>query len=243
MEARPQGRRPAVGACRPVDTPPRRRYRDVMRIIGGVFRGRPLVAPRGETTRPMTDRVRENLFNLLGPEAVTGAGVLDLFCGSGALGLEALSRGASACTFVDVGPAAVEAVEKNCERLGVAGRVRIERRDALRPGEWIRPERHGAYTLIFVDPPYKISADEWGRRRLARMVRRLLDLGCVAPGAVAMLRAQRGADVALPWGGFELDDTRTYGTTTLHLMAYRAAGAGPEAGPRHATDAPGKPGG
>ena len=72
-----------------------------MRIIAGTHRGRRLVAPEGKTTRPMTDRVRENLFNILGPGAADGAVVLDLFCGCGALGIEALSRGAASCTFVD----------------------------------------------------------------------------------------------------------------------------------------------
>ncbi|MFO8011757.1 MAG: 16S rRNA (guanine(966)-N(2))-methyltransferase RsmD [Phycisphaerae bacterium] len=189
-----------------------------MRIIGGQFRRRTLIAPDGRTTRPMTDRVRENLFNLLGPQACEGAVVLDLFCGSGALGLEALSRGADACTFVDLDRAAVAAVTENCERLGVTDRVRIERRDALRPGAWIVPPGPEPYTLLFVDPPYKIPADEDGRRRLAAMARRLADLGGVAPGALAMLRAARGTDPGLPWDGFDLVDERTYGTTTLFLM-------------------------
>lgn len=192
-----------------------------MRIIGGRFRTRALTTPTGKTTRPMTDRVRENLFNLLGPDACADAVVLDLFCGSGALGLEALSRGADACTFVDADRAAAAAVAGNCERLGVTGRVRIERRDALRPGEWIAPPAGRAYTLIFIDPPYKIPADEQGRRRLARMAGRLADLGCVAPGAVAMLRAERGTDPGAPWDGFDLLQARTYGTTTLHLMVRR----------------------
>jgi len=195
-----------------------------MRIVGGQFRSRALSTPKGRSTRPMTDRVRENLFNLLGPDACTRAVVLDLFCGSGALGLEALSRRADACTFVDVGQAAVAAVARNCDRLGLTDRVRIERRDALRPGAWLVPPDGRGYTLIFVDPPYKIPAEEEGRRRLARMARRLLDLGCVAPGAVAMLRAEAGVDPGGPWEGFDLLDTRTYGTTTLHLMVKHAPG-------------------
>jgi len=195
-----------------------------MRIIGGEFRRRALIAPQGQTTRPMTDRVRENLFNLLGPEAAAGAVACDLFCGSGALGLEALSRGADACTFVDQDGAAIAAVEENCERLGVEDRARIERRDALRPGAWIVPPDGESYTLLFVDPPYKIPAADQGRRRLEEMARRLVALGCVAPGAVAMLRAKRGTDPGLPWEGFELVDERSYGTTTLHLMVKHAPG-------------------
>jgi len=195
-----------------------------MRIIGGRFRRRALSTPKGRATRPMTDRVRENLFNLLGPDACPGAVAVDLFCGSGALGLEALSRGAEACTFVDTGRAAVAAVARNCERLGVLSCVRIERRDALRPGQWIGPPAGRPYTLLFVDPPYKIPADEHGRRRLARMARRLLDLGVVAPGALAMLRAERGVEPGLPWDGFRRIDARTYGTTTLHLMVKHTPG-------------------
>jgi len=194
-----------------------------MRIISGACRGRPLVAPPGNTTRPMTDRVRENLFNILGPGAADGARVLDLFCGSGALGLEALSRGASACTFVERDRHAADAVALNAERLGLADRMRLYRRDALRPGEWIRPAAAGLYTLLFVDPPYKIPADDAGRRHLAHMAKRLGEMGCVAPGAIVMLRAKRGTDPGLPWDGFDLFDKRTYGTTTLHLMAQHEA--------------------
>jgi len=191
-----------------------------MRIIAGTHRTRQIEAPEGLTTRPMTDRVRENLFNLLGG-AVPDAVVLDLFCGSGALGLEALSRGAAGCTFVDSDRDAVNAVETNCRRLGLLDRVRVLRRDVLRPGAWIRPAGAAAYTLIFVDPPYKMTADPAGQQRLAEMVQALVRLGCVAAGAIAMLRAERGTRVSLPWSGFELADARSYGTTTLYLMTYR----------------------
>jgi len=189
-----------------------------MRIISGACRSRPLVAPRGKTTRPMTDRVRENLFNILGPDAAEGAVVLDLFCGSGALGLEALSRGAASCTFVERAREAARTVTLNAERLGLADRTRLFQRDALRPGEWICTTSGNGYTLIFVDPPYKIPADETGRRQLRHMARRLVELGCLAPDAFVVLRAQRGTDPDLPWDGFDRTDTRTYGTTTLHLM-------------------------
>lgn len=192
-----------------------------MRIIAGTHRGRPLVAPEGKITRPMTDRVRENLFNILGPETVAGAVVLDLFCGSGALGLEALSRGAASCTFVDTDRDAVRAVETNCERLGLAPRARLLRQDALRPGPWGRPTGAAAYTLLFVDPPYRLTDTADGQARLADMAARLAQMGGLAAGAVVMLRARRDVTVALPWPGFGLDDTRPYGTTTLYLMTLR----------------------
>jgi len=201
-----------------VDSARRLRYRTRMRIIAGTHRGRRLQAPEGLTTRPMTDRVRENLFNLLGPGACEGARVLDLFCGSGALALEALSRGARAATLVDADAAAVAAARANAERLGVTDRVRIERRDVLQPGPWLVPAGGESYTLLFVDPPYKMTADPDGRQRLADMARRLADLGCVASGAVAMLRAERGTDAAPTWDGFDPLDARPYGTTTLYFL-------------------------
>ena len=192
-----------------------------MRIIAGIHRGRKLVAPEGLVTRPMTDRVRENLFNILAPH-LEGAVVLDLFCGSGALGLEALSRGAHLCLFVDADPAAVKATETNAATLRLSGEVRIVRRDALRPGAWIQAPGGAGYTLVFADPPYRLTAEAEGRERLAEMAKRLADLGCLAPGAVAMLRAKRGVPMDRPWPGFNLFDERTYGTTTLRLMAYTA---------------------
>jgi len=195
-----------------------------MRIIAGSHRSRRIDAPEGLATRPMTDRVRENLFNLLGDTAV-GATVLDLFCGSGALGLEALSRGAARVTFVDAGPEAVSVVETNCRRLGLAEKARVIRRDVLRPGPWIRPVGAKDYTLVFVDPPYKMSADPAGQARLAAMAEALARLGCFARGALVMLRVERGVQIALPWAGFELADQRSYGTTTLYLMTYLGTAA------------------
>ena len=190
-----------------------------MRIIAGTHRGRKLVAPEGLVTRPMTDRVRENLFNILGPH-LEDAVVLDLFCGSGALGLETLSRGADFCLFVDADPEAVKATETNATTLRLSDEMRIVRRDALRPGTWIKAPGGTGYTVVFADPPYRLTADEAGRQRLAEMAKRLADLGCLAPGAVAMLRAKRGVPMDRPWPGFNLFDERTYGTTTLYLMEY-----------------------
>ena len=192
-----------------------------MRIIAGTHRHRKLLTPEGKTTRPMSDRVRENLFNILSPQAVEGAIVLDLFCGSGALGLEALSRKAAYCTFVDANRDATRAVETNCEQLGLADRVRIERRDALRPGAWILDAGGRGCSLLFVDPPYAMTACPDGQRHLADMAETLGRLGGLTPGAVAMLRARRGVSIERPWPGFDVLDTRSYGTTTLHLMTYR----------------------
>lgn len=190
-----------------------------MRIIAGIHRTRQIEAPEGLLTRPMTDRVRENLFNLLG-DTVVNATVLDLFCGSGALGIEALSRGATRVTFVDTDLAAVSVVETNCKRLGLEKQARILRRDVLRPGPWIRPVGAKDYALIFIDPPYKMSAEPGGQAQLAAMVEALAGLECVARGALAMIRVERNTRITLPWAGFEFSDQRSYGTTTLCLMTY-----------------------
>jgi 16S rRNA (guanine966-N2)-methyltransferase len=190
-----------------------------MRIIGGTYRGRQIAAPEGMTTRPMTDRVRENLFNLL-REDVDGAVVLDVFSGSGALGLEAISRGATTCTFVDADEIAIEMVTANCRRLGLEKRVRIQLKNVLRPGTWIKPQGADKYTLIFADPPYKLASDLEGQVRLVDMIQGVADLGVIAPGAVAMLRVKRDTVIPLPWPGFRLFDERTYGTTTLYLMMF-----------------------
>jgi 16S rRNA (guanine966-N2)-methyltransferase len=118
-----------------------------VRVVAGEFKGRRLYAPRGRRTRPTADRVREALFSILGD--VSGLRVLDLFAGSGALGIEALSRGASEAVFVDDDARAVEAIRRNLDAVGV--RAEVHRRDVLR---WLGRAAGERYDLVFVDPPY-----------------------------------------------------------------------------------------
>lgn len=120
-----------------------------MRIIGGSLGGRRLRAPRGLATRPTGDRVREAIFNILGPPP-DGARVLDLFAGAGGLGLEALSRGAAEATFVDASAAACRAIDDNARDLGLVGRVRVIRGDVHR----VLARLAGPFEWIFLDPPY-----------------------------------------------------------------------------------------
>ena len=122
-----------------------------MRVVAGHLRGRRLAAPTGRATRPTSDRVREAIFSILGP--VEGARVLDLYAGSGALAIEALSRGARSATLVDDDPRAVRVIERNLEALGIAASAAVERRDAL---AFLRSPA-GRYDLVFVDPPYSCS--------------------------------------------------------------------------------------
>jgi 16S rRNA (guanine966-N2)-methyltransferase len=125
-----------------------------MRIVGGEFRGRGLVAPRTRDIRPSSDRLREALFDIIVHrynDKITGARVLDLFAGTGALGLEALSRGAAFTLFVEESAEARGLIRRNVEALGLTGRTRIFRRDAVRLGMagTVLP-----FDLVFVDPPY-----------------------------------------------------------------------------------------
>ena len=122
-----------------------------MRIISGSRRGHKLEAPPGRSTRPTSDRVRENIFNILGP--VDEADVLDLYAGSGAMGLEALSRGAASVVFVERDQAAVRAIERNLDKLRLRGTVL--RQDAIAA---LAAEKR-KYDLVFVDPPYEMYAD------------------------------------------------------------------------------------
>jgi 16S rRNA (guanine966-N2)-methyltransferase len=125
-----------------------------VRVVAGAFKGRRLQAPKGRRTRPTADRVREALFSMLGD--VSGARVLDLYAGSGALGIEALSRGAARVTFVDRDPRAVAAIRRNLYAVGTEQEVR--RLDALR---YLAGAEDASFDLVFVDPPY----DSAGRLR------------------------------------------------------------------------------
>ena len=165
-----------------------------MRIVSGEFGGRRLVPPTDARVRPTSDRVREAWMSILAA-ALPGARVLDLYAGSGALGLEALSRGAATADFVELGRASLTALARNVEALGVADRVRIHRGDALRFAERLGP---GTYDLAFADPPYAHDAAE----RLVTLFRR-------TPFA-RILSVEHRAATALAG-----DETRRYGDTAI----------------------------
>jgi 16S rRNA (guanine(966)-N(2))-methyltransferase RsmD len=172
-------------------------------VIAGRWGGRRLQAPPGDATRPTADRVRESLFAVL-EDRVPGARVLDLFAGSGALGLEALSRGAAEATFVDRAPAAVRAVRANLAALGAEAEVR--RADARR---FLRSASAAArqYDLVFLDPPYGLAG------RLERELTAALP-AVLAPGAAVVAESDRRAPLAL---GLPLLDERRYGDTLIRI--------------------------
>lgn len=185
-----------------------------MRIIGGSHRGLALAeVGAGDPAahlRPTSDRVRESLFNLLqhrpGGDPVPGARVLDLFAGTGALGLEALSRGAAHVTFVDDGVAARALQRRNIERMRAMGATKVWRRDATRLGE----NRGAPFTLVFLDPPYGagLGAQALGATRAG---------GWLAPGA--LVAWEEAAPQPAP-PGFAPADSRRYGETWLTLLTH-----------------------
>jgi 16S rRNA (guanine966-N2)-methyltransferase len=179
-----------------------------VRVVAGRFGGRSLIAPQGSSTRPTSDRVREALFSILGLGVVEGARVLDLFAGSGALGIEALSRGALQATFVDSSSAAVAAVRRNIGALGVEAEVR--RQDAL---AYLRSASRDArlYDLVFLDPPY--------RHALALGPELSATLGPVlAPDARVVAESDRRAPLELE---LPLLDERRYGDTLIRIHGPR----------------------
>ncbi len=178
-----------------------------MRVIAGSYRGRRLQAPAGLDTRPTSDRVREALFSILGAR-VEGARVLDLFAGSGALGIEALSRGAAEATFVDSAAPAIRAIGANLAAVGADGDVvRAEARRFL--GAASRRARQ--YDLLFLDPPYRLAASLGGELSEALAA-------VMAPGAAVVAESDRRAplEVDLP-----LEDERRYGDTLIRIHGPR----------------------
>lgn len=176
-----------------------------MRIVAGLHRGRRIAAPPGDATRPTSDRVRESLFSILGP--LDGTRVLDLFAGSGALGLEALSRGAEHVTFVDSAPAAIRAVKGNLEGLGVAAaNVTVRRQEAR---AFVRAARSAGrhYDLVLLDPPYRL-APELGRE-LSPALAELI----AADGRI-VCESDRRAPLGLE---LPLTDERRYGDTLIRI--------------------------
>jgi 16S rRNA (guanine966-N2)-methyltransferase len=135
-----------------------------MRVIAGTFRSRPLLAPPGLDTRPTADRLRETLFNVLTQGAVNriaGAAFLDLYAGSGAVGIEALSRGASSVTFVELGTPALAVLQKNLANLGIRGAsAHIEKKSVVRYLRGAVEAGAGPFGVVFLDPPYEL-ADEY----------------------------------------------------------------------------------
>jgi 16S rRNA (guanine966-N2)-methyltransferase len=176
-----------------------------MRIVSGEFRGRTLHVPPGAATRPTSDRARQAVFNILEHAPWAGplrdARVIDLFAGSGALGFEALSRGAAFCLFVETDEAARGAIRETVDAFGLFGRTRVHRRDAT--------------DLAFLDPPYAKGLGEIALTKLS-------EGGWLAPGAVVVF--ERGvSEPAFSAASFEALDARDYGAARVHFLRFQGA--------------------
>jgi 16S rRNA (guanine966-N2)-methyltransferase len=181
-----------------------------MRIVGGRLRGRALVAPQSQAIRPTADRLRESLFNILihaYGDPVTGARVLDLFAGTGALGLEALSRGAAFALLVDDGAEARALIRANVEALGLGGVTRIFRRDATKLGPAHPLEPFG---LAFLDPPY-------GKGLAEQALAAARDGGWLTPDALVVVEEATAARFAAP-AGFIETERRAYDDTEFIFL-------------------------
>jgi 16S rRNA (guanine966-N2)-methyltransferase len=184
-----------------------------MRIIAGKFKGREIIGPTSIATRPTSDRVRESLFNILAHGikgfAIEDARVMDLFAGTGALGLEALSRGAKFCQFVEESAEARGIIRKNADAFGTIGQCKIWKRDATDLGS-CAPQ--SPFELVFADPPY-------GQGLGAKALRALVDGAWVSAGGVVVLEESEAAIVG-EVVGLTLLDTRIYGAARVRIYRF-----------------------
>lgn len=186
-----------------------------MRITGGSLRGRALVGPSDDSVRPTSDKVRQAIFNILSHHdfgngfTFEGASVADLFAGTGAMGLEAVSRGARFCLFVDDSAESRALIRRNVEALGLTGASKIWRRDATDLGP-MPPGAGGPFDLVFLDPPYR-------KDLVAPALAALIGGGWLA--AKALVITETVADEPLPAGEpFRLADRRQYGDTSVAFL-------------------------
>lgn len=194
-----------------------------MRVISGQFGGRLIRGPKGDATRPITDRVKTNLFNILAPR-LEGAVVADCFCGTGSLGIEALSRGAALAVFAEIDSSALRLLRENIDELGLGGRGMVIRHDVLRrglpalPGH--RPPTPDCYSIVFLDPPYRIT--ETAGERLWLKLDEAAAGGLLSAGAVVVWRHDSRIKLELPGEAarrLRISDERTYGSQTLTFIS------------------------
>ncbi|NBS35207.1 MAG: 16S rRNA (guanine(966)-N(2))-methyltransferase RsmD [Methylocystaceae bacterium] len=184
-----------------------------MRIVGGALRGRGLTTPRSQAIRPTSDRLRESIFDILFHafgDPITNANVIDLFAGTGALGLEALSRGAKRCLFVDEGAQARALLRANIDALALGGVTRVFRRDATRLGEAPKGEM---FSLAFLDPPY-------GKNLVEPCLNALSQGLWLTDQAILLVEESAASKIILPQN-FTLLDHRRYGDTQINFLVFK----------------------
>ncbi len=188
-----------------------------MRVSGGNLGGRRLVAPADEGVRPTLDKTRQAIFNILAHKdfgidfTLDGVAVADLFAGTGALGIEAISRGAKFCLFVDDNADSRALQRENVEALGLTGVTKIWRRDATDLGP-LGTGAGGPFGLVFLDPPYL-------KNLIPRALKSLKDGGWLTDNALLLAETSKGEDIAAE--GFEILDCRSYGETEIHFLTIK----------------------
>ncbi|WP_372680369.1 16S rRNA (guanine(966)-N(2))-methyltransferase RsmD [Desulfosarcina sp.] len=182
-----------------------------MRVISGALKGRRLMAPAGMATRPTADRIKESVFNILAG-GVQAKKVLDLFAGTGALGIEALSRGAASAVFVDQAKAALSAIRRNLRELRLEDRSRVIQWNILRNLNCLVPERD-SFDLVFMDPPYETNA-------ISSALAGLSSCGALTTGARVVIEHSSREPIAQPMGGLVLIDQRRFGKTLVSFIDY-----------------------
>ena len=186
-----------------------------MRIIGGQNRGLKLAAPKGREVRPILGRVRESLFGIL-RNGVPEANVADLFAGTGVIGLEALSRGAASCIFIERDAACIATIKENIRRARLEDRCRVVRGDVFRSGDELAES--GPFGLVFVDPPYRMLRGPRNRRKVEDLVARLGEPDILADEGTLILRFPSDADIPGHVGPVTQTDCRRYGGMKLALF-------------------------
>lgn len=183
-----------------------------MRVIAGEARGKRLQGPKGSDVRPTTDRVKESVFNIIQFE-VPGARVLDLFAGSGALGIEALSRGAAYCVFVDASKESVKIIRENVAACGMEKRCTIQRADSE---SFCKSFRGGTFDLVFLDPPY-------GKGMINLAIEALVSCDILSERGIIVAESNKEEDLPQEIGAIELAKVYHYGNTKISIYRRKEA--------------------
>jgi len=186
-----------------------------MRVIAGEYKGRPLQAVPGKGTRPTTDKVKESIFNIIGPY-FEGGWVLDLYAGTGGLGIEALSRGAEKAIFVELDPRAFQVVKTNLTALKLGDRAEVYRNDAGRALKALA-KREAQFDMVFLDPPY-------AKQQIAKEIAYMLETGLLRPSAWIVAEHDAADQLPETIGACTVQRIATYGDTTITIYRYTTEG-------------------
>lgn len=196
-----------------------------MRVISGSARGRKLLAPQESDVRPMLDRVKESLFNIL-RDRVEETRVLDLFSGSGSLGIEALSRGAAACVFMEQDATLLKYIRRNLEATGLDAAAMVIKGNVMM-GPRQDAMGRGPFDLVLCDPPYRFIEDPTVRAEVCNVLEKWVECGALTPGAMLVIHHGPPATILWPFRTLVRTDSRTYGKSILNFFKRKTGMAPP----------------